>query len=139
MVGAVPIPGSLTQEESRSDRRSGTPVFLEGNLLSPRDITLSVKVIRVIFELLDLIIGMAFGFFHRGKEDYMGILRNGAIAGIAAGVVFVLVMYLLSPGTTGAAFGDFGPLGIILEILIYIIIFMAGTFIGDQIESAMRK
>jgi len=93
----------------------------------------------VLFELLDLVIGMAFGFFHRGKEDYAGILKNGAIAGIITGVVFVLVMYLLSPGTAGAAFGEFGPLGIILEILIYIVIFMAGTFIGDRIESAIRK
>ena len=93
----------------------------------------------MLFELLDLVIGIAFGFFHRGKEDYMGILRNGAIAGIAAGVVFALAMYLLSPATAGTAFGFFGPLGIIIEILIYVVLFMAGTFIGDRIESAMKN
>ena len=92
-----------------------------------------------MFELLDLVIGIAFGFFHRGKEDYAGILRNGAIAGIVAGVVFVLVMGVLAPGTLGTAFGYLGAIGVIIEILIFIVIFMAGTFIGDLIESAMRK
>ncbi len=29
----------------------------------------------MLLELLDLLIGVAFGFFHRGKEDYTGILR----------------------------------------------------------------
>ncbi len=101
--------------------------------------TVHVKVSEVLFELLDLVIGIAFGFFHRGKEDYMGILRNGAIAGIAAGIVFVLALYLLSPGTAGTAFGYFGPIGVIIEILIYIVIFMAGTFIGDRIENAMNN
>ncbi len=28
------------------------------------------------FYLLNFIIGIGFGFFHRGKEDFMGILRN---------------------------------------------------------------
>jgi len=93
----------------------------------------------VLFELLDLVIGIAFGFFHRGKEDYAGILRNGAIAGIVAGVVFVLVMNILAPGTLTATFGYLGPLGVIVEILIFLVIFMAGTFIGDQIENAMKK
>jgi len=32
--------------------------------------------------LLNLILGIVFGFIHRGKEDYTGLLRNGAIAGL---------------------------------------------------------
>jgi|GEM_PF-319915 hypothetical protein len=109
-----------------------------GNLLRQRALHYH-KVIPVLFELLDLVIGIAFGFFHQGKEDYIGILRNGAIAGIAVGVVFVLAMYILSPATAGTAFGYFGPLGVIVEILIYVVIFMAGTFIGDRIEGAMNN
>lgn len=93
----------------------------------------------MLFILLDLVIGIAFGFFHRGKEDYAGILRNGAIAGIVAGVVFVLAMNVLAPGAISDGFGYLGSIGIIIEILIFIVIFMAGTFIGDRIESAMRK
>jgi hypothetical protein len=93
----------------------------------------------MLFELLDLLIGIAFGFLHRGKEDYVGILRNGAIIGIVIGIVFVLAMNVLAPGNLSASFGYLGTIGVIVEILIFVVIFMAGTFIGDWIESATRK
>jgi hypothetical protein len=93
----------------------------------------------MLLELLDLLIGIAFGFFHKGKEDYVGILRNGAIIGIVVSLVFVLVMNVLAPGNLSVSFGYLGTIGVIVEILIFVVIFMAGTFIGDRIESAVRK
>jgi len=93
----------------------------------------------MLLELLDLLIGIAFGFFHKGKEDYTGILRNGAVIGIVVGIVFVLVMNVLAPGNLSVNFGFLGTIGIIVEILIFVVIFFAGTFIGDCIERVVRK
>ncbi|MFA7695402.1 MAG: hypothetical protein WCX63_07700 [Methanoregula sp.] len=104
----------------------------------PRDTTV-FEGNRMLFELLDLLIGIAFGFFHKGKENYAGILRNGAIIGIVVSLVFVLVMNVLAPGNLSAGFGLLGTIGVMVEILIFVVIFMAGTFIGDRIESAIKK
>ena len=68
------------------------------------------------FELLNFIMGIAFGFFHRGKEDLAGILRNGAIAGIILGVF-----------------------GIFVEIIIFVLIFIVGAFIGDWLEGFKKR
>lgn len=93
----------------------------------------------MLFELLDLLIGIGFGYFHKGKEDYTGILRNAAIAGIVVGIIFVLITVFLSPGNTSISFGFLGTLGIILEIVVFVVIFIAGTFIGDQIERLKHR
>ncbi|HNX17529.1 MAG TPA: hypothetical protein PKM50_04265 [Methanoregula sp.] len=93
----------------------------------------------MLFELLDLLIGIAFGFFHKGKEDYKGLLRNGAIIGVTVGVIFVFVINILVPGKTGISYGYLGALGLILEILIFVVLFFAGSFIGDWLERVFRK
>ncbi len=55
-------------------------------------------------ELLNFIIGIAFGFFHRGKEDFVGILKNSAIIGLVLGSIFVLASMFLLP--EGISIGD---------------------------------
>jgi len=91
------------------------------------------------FELLNFIIGIAFGFFHRGKEDLMGILRNGAIAGLVLGIIFVLLSTFVMPGGMSISAGFLGVFGIFIVIIIYVIIFIVGAFIGDWLESFLRK
>ena len=84
--------------------------------------------------LLNLILGIVFGFIHHGKEDYIGLLKNGALAGVLLGIIFVLAARYLS-----IDFGFPGILGIIFEIFIFLIIFILGTFIGDKIEGIRKK
>jgi hypothetical protein len=90
-------------------------------------------------ELLNFIFGIAFGFFHHGKEDLMGILRNGAIVGIILGIVLVLVSIFLVPEDLSISVGFLGVFGIFVEIIIFVIIFIAGAFVGDRLESALKK
>jgi hypothetical protein len=90
-------------------------------------------------ELLNFIFGIAFGFFHHGKEDLTGILRNGAIVGIILGIVLVLVSTFLVPGDLSISVGFLGVFGIFVEIIIFVIIFVAGAFIGDRLESILKK
>lgn len=89
--------------------------------------------------LLNLILGIAFGFIHHGKEDYTGLLRNGAIAGLLLGIIFVLAAKYLIPGGMSIDIGISGVLGIFVEIFIFLIIFLLGTFIGDKIEGIRKK
>lgn len=90
------------------------------------------------FELLNFIFGIAFGFFHKGKEDLMGLLKNGAIVGIVLGIIFVLVSMFLVPGGISIV-GFLGVFGIFIEIMIFVIIFIVGAFIGDWLEGVLKK
>jgi hypothetical protein len=91
------------------------------------------------FELLNFIIGIAFGFLHRGKEDLMGILRNGAIAGLVLGIIFVLISTFVVPAGMSISASFLGIFGIFIVIILYVIIFIVGAFIGDWLEGVLRK
>ena len=93
----------------------------------------------MILELLDLIIGIVFGFVHKGKEDYGGLLRNSAICGLVIGIIFVLLSAFIFPGTTSLIGGAFGVFSIFVVIIVYVIIFIVGAFIGDLIEGRLKK
>lgn len=90
------------------------------------------------FELLVLILGIAYGFFHKGKEDLWGLLKTGAIIGIVLGVIFGIIAYLFAPGALGLGIGLVGAAGIFIGIIILVIIFIVGAFIGDWLEG-MKK
>ncbi|MFY9800886.1 MAG: hypothetical protein WAK10_06530 [Methanoregula sp.] len=90
-------------------------------------------------ELLNFIIGIAFGFFHPGKEDLIGLLKNGAIIGIVLGIIFVLVSMFIVPGSISVGFDFLGVFGIFIEIMIFVIIFIVGAFIGDWLENILKK
>ncbi len=68
----------------------------------------------------------------------MGILRNGAIAGLVMGIAFVLLSNVFVLGGLSLGPGFFGIFDIFIILLIYVIIFMAGAFIGDRLEG-LRK
>ena len=91
------------------------------------------------FYLLNFIIGVAFGFFHKGKEDLMGILRNGAIVGLVLGIAFVLISRLFVSGGISLGTGFLGIFDIFIVIIIYVIIFIVGAFIGDWLERVLKK
>ena len=89
--------------------------------------------------LLNLILGIVFGFIHRGKEDYFALLRNGALAGLLLGIIFVLASNYLIPRGMSIDIGIPGVLGIFSEIFIFLILFLQGAFIGDKIEGIRKK
>lgn len=84
-------------------------------------------------------IGIAFGFFHKGTEDYRGLLRNGAITGVIISVVLVLLSMVLLPEYISSGLAFLGAFGILIEIVISVIIFIIGAFVGDKIERVIRK
>ena len=93
----------------------------------------------MLFELLNLILGIAFGFLHKGREDYYALLKNGVIVGLVLGIVFVLAAQYLFPGGKTINFGNLGVPGVFIDIFFFVIIFILGAFIGDKIEQMVRK
>jgi hypothetical protein len=91
------------------------------------------------FELLVLIIGIAYGFLHKGKEDKGALLKMGAIIGIALGILFGLAAMFIVPGGLGIGVGIIGGLGIFIGIIILAVIFVIGVFIGDFLEDKFRS
>jgi hypothetical protein len=89
------------------------------------------------FELLNLILGIAFGFFHKGKEDYYSLLKHGVIIGLVLGIVFVLAAKYIVQGDIN--FGALGEPGIFFEIFMFLVIFIIGAFIGDKLETMLGK
>jgi hypothetical protein len=90
-------------------------------------------------ELLNFIIGIAFGFFHHGKEDYMGLLRNGAIVGAVMGIVYVLVSMFLVPGDLSISLSFLGVFGIFVLLILFVVIFIVGAFIGDWLDGVLKN
>ena len=91
------------------------------------------------FELLNLIMGIAFGFFHHGKEDYMGLIRNGVITGAIMGIFFVLTWAYLVPGDILISLGYSGVFGMFIDLILFVIIFIVGAFIGDWLAGVLKK
>jgi len=91
------------------------------------------------FELLNLILGVAFGFFHKGKEDYYSLLKNGVIAGVVLGIIFVFAAQYIFHSGMSIDLGTFGAPGFFIGIVLFLAIFILGAFIGDKIESMVKK
>ena len=91
------------------------------------------------FEILILVIGIAYGFLHKGKEDKWGLLKIGAVIGIVLGIIFGALAIFLAPGAISLGIGMIGALGIFIAIILLAIIFIVGVFIGDFLESHLRK
>jgi uncharacterized membrane protein len=91
------------------------------------------------FEILNLVLGIAFGFFHKGREDYYALLKNGVIVGLVLGIIFVLAAQYVVPEGKSFNFGYLGAPGIFIEIFLFLVIFILGAFIGDKIEQMVRK
>jgi len=93
----------------------------------------------MLLEILNLILGIVFGFFHKGKEDYYSLLKNGVIAGLILGIIFVLAAQYLVPGGMSIDFGLLGAAGFFIEIFLFLVIFILGAFIGDRLERVLKK
>ena len=91
------------------------------------------------FELLILVTGIAFGYLQKGKEDFRGFLKTGAIIGIVLAVLFGFVAFLFAPGAIGRGLGMAGGIGIFIGVILLVIIFLAGAFIGDWLEGMQKK
>ncbi|MCK9632759.1 MAG: hypothetical protein M0R30_14100 [Methanoregula sp.] len=84
-------------------------------------------------------IGIVFGFVHKGTEDYRGLIRNSAIAGVVISVILLLLSMVLLPGEVSSGYAIVGVFGLLVQIIIFVAIFIIGAFVGDKLEQVIRK
>ncbi len=87
------------------------------------------------FDLLVFIVGVIYGYISPGKEDKMKLLKKGLKIGVITGIIFGLLGFFMG----GFLFFGATLIGFIIVIAIYTIIFIAGTIIGDFLESKIKK
>ncbi|MEA2076156.1 MAG: hypothetical protein U9O85_10620 [Euryarchaeota archaeon] len=89
----------------------------------------------MIFVTLAFIVGLVYGYAKPGKEDRWGLFKKGIVYGIILGILFGLIGFFVG----GPLLFATSAIGIFMEVIILVIIFIAGTFIGDLLEVALKR
>ncbi len=89
----------------------------------------------MIFVTLAFIVGLVYGYANPGKEDRWELLKKGVVYGIIIGVILGLIGFFVGGPLLFAA----SAIGIFIEVIFLVIVFIAGTFIGDILEVAIKK
>ena len=93
-----------------------------------------------IFEILIIVIGIAYGYLKPGKEDRKVMLKKGLIIGLILAVIFAALGILIGKGGSMMFIGG-SVVGIMsfISVLILTVFFIIGTFIGDWLEENLKK
>ena len=89
----------------------------------------------MIFVILAFIIGLVYGYVKPGKEERWDLLKKGIVYGIILGIVFGVIAFFVG----GLLFSAAGAIGVFIEVVFLVIIFIIGTFVGDVLEDAIKK
>lgn len=83
--------------------------------------------------LVTFLIGIAYGFFAKGRQDKSRLFVTGLVIGLVLAIIFGVLGGLSGLGLPG------GFLGILLSALILTILFVVGVWIGDLIEGRSHR
>jgi cation transporter-like permease len=89
----------------------------------------------MILGILAFIIGLVYGYAKPGKEERWELFKKGIIYGIILGIVFGVIGLLVS----GLSLFVAGAIGIFINVVFLVILFIIGTFFGDILEKAIKK
>jgi len=89
----------------------------------------------MIFEILAFIVGLVYGYVKPGKEKRWELFKKGIVYGIILGIIFGIMGFFVG----GLFLFAVSAIGIFIEVIFLVIIFIAGTFIGDLLEVAIKK
>jgi len=89
----------------------------------------------MMFAILAFIIGLVYGYVKPGKEKRWELFKRGIMYGIILGIIFGIIGFFFG----GLFLFAVDAIGIFIEVVFLVIIFIAGTFIGDILEVAIKK
>lgn len=89
----------------------------------------------MVLDLLAFIAGIAYGYLNPGKESRKHMLKKGFKIGLIVGA-FLGILNLFLGGIL--AFGA-TLIGTLMVIVIFTVIFVAGTIVGDWLEERFKK
>ena len=89
----------------------------------------------MILEILAFIIGLVYGYAKPGKEERWELFKKGIVYGVILGILFGIIGFFVG----GLFLFAVGAIGTFIEMVVLVIVFIAGTFIGDLLEVAVKK
>ncbi len=89
----------------------------------------------MMFMILAFIAGLVYGYVKPGKEKRWELFKKGIVYGVILGILFGFFGFLLGGPLLFAA----GAIGMFINVVFLAIIFIAGTFIGDLLEVAIKQ
>lgn len=90
---------------------------------------------KMLFETLAFIIGLIYGYVKHGKEKRWKLFKKGIRYGIILGIFFGIIGFFVGGLFLFAA----TAIGMFIEVVFLVIVFIIGTFIGDLLEVAIKK
>jgi cation transporter-like permease len=90
---------------------------------------------KMLFEILAFIIGLIYGYVKPGKEKRWKLFKKGIMYGIILGIIFGFIGFFVGGLFLFAA----TAIGMFIEVVFLVIVFIIGTFIGDLLEVAIKK
>ncbi len=89
-----------------------------------------------------ILLGAVYGFIKPGKEDRVDLFKKGVtiglIIGVILGLISALIAFPLGFIVSGVSFIGVG-LSTVIAIAFLAIFFTIGTFIGDLVESVVKR
>jgi hypothetical protein len=89
----------------------------------------------MILAILAFIIGLVYGYVKPGKEKRWELFKKGVVYGVILGVIFGLIGFFFGGPLLFVA----GAIGIFIDVVFLVVVFIAGTFIGDVLEVAIKR
>jgi len=88
-----------------------------------------------MFMILAFVAGLVYGYVKPGKEKRWKLFKKGIVYGVILGIFFGIIGFFVGRPLLFAA----GAMGIFIGMIKLVIIFIAGTFIGDLLEVAIKQ
>lgn len=89
-----------------------------------------------------ILLGAVYGFIKPGKEDRFDLFKKGLVLGLIIGLIVgaisALVIFPLGFLVSGISFIGAG-ISTVIAIAFLAIFFTVGTFIGDLLESVLKR
>ncbi|MCK4734684.1 MAG: hypothetical protein KAT65_19675 [Methanophagales archaeon] len=89
----------------------------------------------MLLMILAFIVGLVYGYVKPGKEKRWELFKKGIVYGVILGIIFGIIGFFVGGLFLFAA----SAIGMFIEVIFLVIIFIAGTFIGDLLEAAIKK
>lgn len=87
-------------------------------------------------DFIAFVVGIVYGYVNPGKEDKTKLFKKGIKYGVIFAVIFSVLNLVL-----GGGFLSFGGtfVVIVIGVIFLTIMFIAGTLIGDWLETKIKK
>ena len=94
---------------------------------------------------LVFVVGLIYGLLNPGREDKLGLIKKSVIIGVIITLLFTVLFFVFTaPAWIFAPFVPVmgGILGLFAGIFVGLyfgVVFVVGAFVGDLIESAIKR